>query len=511
MRALSRNVQVVREAILPLSDRMMTVQSDLAAYRRELASGDLLAVKTMVPRSHPFGLVLGLEKDLSAVRDRFPLDPTGARLASGLAKRLKALRRQTDLRSSLEARLKPAISNVLMAAPQARSNEELYEALARAFVAAVDQERREDAKQIQVELGTILERINREFSSMRKEFRQFIVRAEGNARRSEDWSTTLVVVATGAALLISILVVFWINRTVVPIQHLRAGTRRIARGDFALVSVETDDEIGQLAEDFNQMAIRLEERDRQLARQRDELARSERLAMVGKLSSQISHEIRNPLSSMGLNTELLEDELRDLGCVGDQGHTHEALTLTRAIRGEIDRLTNVTSQYLRLARLPHPKLELADLNSLISDLLGFMREELDRNRVTREVTLDPALTPFGFDPSQIRQSVLNLVRNAIEAMSPGGQLRVATVAEPGFARLEIADTGAGISSEALAKLFEPFFTTKPNGTGLGLALVREILHEHGGTITVTSTPEEGTCFTLRLPRRSVDATVSQEE
>ncbi len=505
IQSLRRNVQIVREGILPLSDSMGTVRSELKIYQEVLSLPDLNRVKGYLPRFRPFVHVRRLEGELVAVRDRFELDPTAKDLVALLADRLHALRMSTDLRRSLESRLEPAIGQVLSGSPNAHTNEELYDVLARAYVASVDQERRADARELQDEISTIVLRIRNEIAAIRREFRRFIVRIDETARTSEQRTGLEVGVMTGAALLVAIIILVWISRTVRPIQRLRDGTRRVALGDFALVTVQTTDEIGQLAEDFNRMAVQLAERDRQLARQRDELAKSERLAMVGKLSSQISHEIRNPLSSMGLNTELLEDELADLERAAGPGTAKEAQTLARAIRGEIDRLANVTSQYLRLARLPRPEFEVADLNALLTDLLEFMREELARKSIERLLDLDPELPPFPFDPNQLRQSVLNLVRNAVEAMDHGGRLTITTRREGAFARLTVADTGAGIAPGDLEKMFQPFFTTKASGTGLGLALVREILHEHGGAITVESTLTTGTTFLITMPIRRVEA------
>jgi signal transduction histidine kinase len=306
------------------------------------------------------------------------------------------------------------------------------------------------------------------------------------------------------ALGVSVIVLVWVSSTLKPIQALRRGANRVAQGDFALVTVPSRDELGQLAEDFNQMAMRLAERDRQLTRQRDELHRAERLATVGKLSSQISHEIRNPLSSMGLNTELLIEELELIEA--GQGSPAEAKALTRSIGAEIDRLANVTSQYLRLARLPRPDLQTADLNALVQGLLNFMREEMSRHRVAHVFEPDPTLPSFPFDEGQLRQCVLNFIRNAIDALTTDARssadearITVRTRLLGDVAELTVHDNGPGIAPENLARLFEPFFTTKSSGTGLGLALVREIVAAHYGEVRVDSQVGLGTTFTLTLP------------
>jgi signal transduction histidine kinase len=245
------------------------------------------------------------------------------------------------------------------------------------------------------------------------------------------------------------------------------------------------DEVGQLAAEFNAMAGALEERELRLIR-------SERLAAVGKIAAQITHEVRNPLSSIGLNAELLEEELRQ---------SPEAQKLAKAIVREVDRLAEITEQYLRFARLPRPRLESEELNHLVRSLLSFMNGELTARGITVESHLAAGLPPVGIDENQMRQALLNILRNGLEAMPGGGRLTVVTAAEPDHKMLtvRIQDTGPGISPEHQAKIFDPFFTTKQMGTGLGLALTHQIVVEHGGTIAVESAVGQGTAFVVRLP------------
>ncbi len=501
LRILRANVVTVREGILPISDKLSVMRRELRAFMDQLQSDKVPRVKSLLPRFRPFDQVRQLEELVDEIGRSFNIEPAARDMLAGIGTRLESLRTATNLRQTLESRSEPAVHKVLVDVQGAGSNERLYDALARAFVAAADSQRLNDARQIQDELSTIVLQILRELSETRREFRRFITRVDVAARSAENRTVLVIVVATVAAFVLVAVVLVWVAHTLRPIQRLREGADRVAHGDFALVDVQTSDELGELAEDFNQMAIRLAERDRQLARQRDELHRAERLATVGKLSSQISHEIRNPLLSMGLNTELLGDELDDLERVAGSGKAREARVLLGAIRGEIDRLTNVTSNYLKLARLPRPELSRADLNALVRDLSEFMRAEMQRVNVERVLQLDARVEPFDFDASQLRQSLLNLIRNGLEAMEGGGTLSLSTRRADGEVEISVADTGKGIPEEQHATIFEPFVTTKPSGTGLGLPLVREIVHEHGGTITVESRPGAGTVFRLRLPYR----------
>jgi two-component system NtrC family sensor kinase len=214
--------------------------------------------------------------------------------------------------------------------------------------------------------------------------------------------------------------------------------------------------------------------------------------MVGKMAAQIAHEVRNPLSSIGLNTELLEDELGD--------DASEARELCRAIHTEVNRLTEVTETYLGL-RGGKPKLAKESLNAIIDDLVGFVRNDLATRHVGLETELDPDDPTGNIDANQIRQCLINLVRNAADAVSAKGGGQVVVRTRGGRHRVEIAveDDGIGIANELLPRLFDPFFSTKEGGNGLGLALTQQIIQDHGGEIHVASRVGRGTTFTLSVP------------
>jgi signal transduction histidine kinase len=157
-------------------------------------------------------------------------------------------------------------------------------------------------------------------------------------------------------------------------------------------------------------------------------------------------------------------------------------------------------------RLPKPKRERLDLAALVSSVLEFSSGELAQAAIVVEVAATPGLPDVVADESQLRQALLNLVRNAKEAMATGGRLRVEVgEAGPDQVRLVLADDGPGIAHENLTKIFEPFFSTKVKGTGLGLALVQQIVSEHGGRIEVDCPPGGGTRFTILLPVGKPDA------
>jgi two-component system NtrC family sensor kinase len=293
----------------------------------------------------------------------------------------------------------------------------------------------------------------------------------------------LAVVVTGLA--ITILVVIALR----PLRRLRDGARRIAAGDYASRIVERGpSEVADLAREFNSMGRAVEERER-------ELVRSERLAAVGKMAAMITHEVRNPLSSIGLNTELLEDELTDVP------NADEARGLCRSIHREVDRLTAITEDYLAFARLPKPKLAAEPINPIVTALADFVREDLAQKKVQLATDLAAEHMIGEIDAAQIRQCLVNLVRNASEAVSAkgGGHVKLRTRRDGDCAAIEVEDDGVGIAPDMLPRLFDPFVSTKEGGNGLGLALTQEIVREHGGTLDVTSTLGSGTTFTLRVP------------
>ena len=332
----------------------------------------------------------------------------------------------------------------------------------------------------------------RELASLAMDLR---VRAQQTAFRLEDeesraiWAAlALSIVALVAGLGVAALA----GRTLLPLRRLAERTKEIARGDYQKrVPADGHDEIAELARGFNTMAAALDEREQQLVR-------SERLAAIGKLAAQITHEVRNPLSSIGLNAEQLDEELAELEGTG------EARTLARAIVKEVDRLTEITEGYLRFARMPSPRLEREELRVVVESLLAFQRQELEQKHVELVVEMPEVGCPLQCDEQQLRQALLNLLRNASEAMPSGGRLVVRLQVEDKGYLLSIEDSGGGIDAELLSRVFEPFFSTKQGGTGLGLALTQQIVVEHGGTIEVRSEAGHGTTFTLRMPASPTD-------
>lgn len=313
----------------------------------------------------------------------------------------------------------------------------------------------------------------------------------------EENAMQMALALGGLGLFVAGLAVAFVWRILRPLQVLRSRAREIAGGEYARrTGVSSRDEIGDLARELDAMAAALEERELRLIR-------SERMATVGRMAAQITHEVRNPLASIGLYAELLCDEL---------GSESEPRRLVESITSEVDRLTEITETYLRFARLPRPQLEAENLGELVASIVEFSRAELSNAGIRLEVDLGREPLEAAVDENQIRQALLNLIRNAREAMAAagvakvagmadlGGLLRVALRARPeGLVEIVVSDTGPGIRSENLPKVFDPFFSTKAKGTGLGLPLVQQIAVEHGGRIEVESS-DAGTAFHIVLPR-----------
>lgn len=240
-----------------------------------------------------------------------------------------------------------------------------------------------------------------------------------------------------------------------------------------------------------------------------QLASSERLASLGLLAAGISHEINNPLASITTCLDGLRRRLRGGQKPGLPSELSEYLEL---IRGEVERCRTLTERLKLLARKPRQARQLVDVNAVVHNTLTLVRYMADERSVRVEVTLAPSLAPILADESQVRQVILNVVMNALQAIEGAGQVRVWTRANEGGVEVEVADSGRGIETRDLHRVFEPFFSGRAggHGTGLGLFISKIIVDQLGGAIRVTSAPGSGTSFRVffpgsALPRAEVGA------
>ncbi|MCL2640222.1 MAG: ATP-binding protein [Phycisphaerales bacterium] len=246
-----------------------------------------------------------------------------------------------------------------------------------------------------------------------------------------------------------------------------------------------------------------EKRSRRIRRENERIARTNQLAEMGKLAAGLAHELKNPLSTLKLNLQLMEEDLADLP--GAQ----RSLTRLATLKKEADRLKQTLDDFLRFAGRIELRPENVSVNALVEDLIDFIHPQAQASKVRVLTALAPENPHSRLDPNLFKQALLNLLLNAVQAMSPwqrhpaddrgGGELLVRTIAAKEKIILYISDTGTGIPPENLPHIFDAYFTTKKNGTGLGLPTTQRIIEEHNGTITVQSEPNHGTSFRIELP------------
>lgn len=212
---------------------------------------------------------------------------------------------------------------------------------------------------------------------------------------------------------------------------------------------------------------------------------------------ELVHEIRNPLNSVSLNLQLIEE---DLAAIETQ-EANGVLTRTRRIRSEIERLNQILTDFRRFTGLPPLSLRESDIGALIEEVLEFTEPEAQsRNiKVVRELEDLPSIK---LDPDQFKQALWNLIINATQAMEKGGALTLRASALDGNIRIDVQDTGEGVSPDIADRMFDLFFHTKENGTGVGLAIVKRVIEGHGGRVDVDSAPNQGATFSILLPVNS---------
>jgi signal transduction histidine kinase len=293
----------------------------------------------------------------------------------------------------------------------------------------------------------------------------------------------LVLVSMASCLLFALVLILKLMR---PLLKLKESVDRIAdEGAEGTILTSSQDEIGTLADAFNDMLAKLRESF-------TEKERLTRLAATGELSATLAHEIKNPLNAIGSAAHYLKKNFRsDL--------VHEFATV---ISEEATRINKLTSNLLNFARPLRPDFKPADINELVLDTMNLLKEESEERGLRVESRLQEGIPGVLIDYNQMKQLLINLLLNSFDAVSEKGSIRVSTAAVNGDVLIAVRDDGSGIGTEDLQRIFNPFFTTKTRGTGLGLAFSRKVAMEHGGDIDVRSAPGEGSEFTIRLPAKT---------
>jgi two-component system sensor histidine kinase HydH len=219
------------------------------------------------------------------------------------------------------------------------------------------------------------------------------------------------------------------------------------------------------------------------------------LAELARLAGGLAHEIKNPLSTINVNLRLLSE---DLARRDDDEH-RRWLRRLRTVRNESDRLKTILDDFLRYAGKYELSMRPADLRRIVGELVDFFAPQADDARVVLRSALPEGRVPCHLDEDLLKQALINLMINAVQAMDGGGELLVQVAARDAQATVEVIDTGCGIPPDRLERIFDVYYSTKKGGTGLGLATTRRIIREHGGTIRLESEPGKGTRFVISLP------------
>jgi signal transduction histidine kinase len=295
-------------------------------------------------------------------------------------------------------------------------------------------------------------------------------------------------ISIGLALIV--LIAWYSRRVTRPVTNLADAALRVARGDLDFaVKIERPDEVGALAGTFNEMLVDLR-RKRELEEQ---LRRAEQSAVVGRLASGIAHEIRNPLNFINLSIDHLRAKFAPSG---EEAH------ILGMIKDEIGRLNRLVSDFLSYGRPARLKLRRLDVRALVGEIADLLAAQASEQGVRIKIQVESDReTTVEADAEQLKTCLSNLMINAIQAMPEGGGLTVTLRPTDEQMIIECADTGVGITGEALGQIFEPYYSTKETGIGLGLPLTKKIIEEHGGQIEATSEPGVGTKFTVTLPRQ----------
>jgi signal transduction histidine kinase len=232
-----------------------------------------------------------------------------------------------------------------------------------------------------------------------------------------------------------------------------------------------------------------------------EISRKERLSELGNLAATVAHEIRNPLNSVSMGLQRLKAEFSPAQEQEKNEYTH----FLNLMQSEVRRLNSIVEQFLSLARPLNLKREAIQVDDFLKELTTLAAQDARSSGVEIDLHVAPNLRPLPADPDYLKQLLLNLILNGVQAMPQGGTLTLDAGADKTHFQITVADRGGGMDSETLKKIFEPYFTTKPNGSGLGLAIARRIAEAHGGTITVESEPQRGSRFRVLLPYAAAEA------
>jgi len=298
-------------------------------------------------------------------------------------------------------------------------------------------------------------------------------------------------------------VVYLAFRFTKPVDELAAGAQQVAQGNLDVMLPETGTgEMGRLAQTFNQMVERLRE-NRKLE---ERLNEAEKLSLLGRFASTVAHEVRNSLNFINLSI----DQIRAKHVAvlpaqpGDERAARELQRNLVNIKDEVSRLNHLVNDFLAAGRQTPPHLAACDLWQTLRQAVALVEKQAHQQNVTLHIELPSEAPELNADAAQLKTCFLNILTNAIQAMPRGGEVRVTAACRtsngaPGSVEVRFADTGSGVPPEDREKIFAPFYSTKATGFGLGLAITRKIVEDHGGHIRVADGEGHGTVMAIELP------------
>jgi signal transduction histidine kinase len=308
-----------------------------------------------------------------------------------------------------------------------------------------------------------------------------------------------------AALLIGLLLSWWVSRRITrPVEELANGARDVASGRWDThIDVRGSDEVGQLAAAFNDMT-------RTLASQKEKLVQTERVAAWRELARRLAHELRNPLFPLQITVENLQ-RARQLGPKQFQEVFSEA---TATLKAELANLNSIVGRFSDFSKMPAPQFTRVNVNEVLRNAVRLFEPQftaVGKPSIATEFFLSESLPEIDADPDLLHRAFQNLVLNALDAMPAGGTITFKSSDAGESLRIEVADTGKGLTPEECSRLFTPYYTTKQLGTGLGLAIVQSVVSDHHGSISVSSEEGRGAAFRIDLPKRQSGVVVKARE
>jgi two-component system, NtrC family, nitrogen regulation sensor histidine kinase NtrY len=321
----------------------------------------------------------------------------------------------------------------------------------------------------------------------------------GSSRAEQVLLTRRIVmiaaIVAAAAMLVGLIVTLWVAARITrPIEDLAEGARDVATGRWdTRIEVHGTDDIGQLAIAFNDMT-------RTLATQKEKLLQTERVAAWRELARRLAHELRNPLFPMQITVENMQrakqlDPKQFLEVFNES---------TATLKQELANLNAIVGRFSDFSKMPNPQFARVNVNEVLRSAVRLFEAQFQaagKPAINTAFFLTEPMPEIDADAEMLHRAFQNLVLNALDAMPEGGTLTLRSSERAGNIRIEVADTGKGLTAEECSRLFTPYYTTKQHGTGLGLAIVQSVISDHHGTIAVTSDEGRGTSFKIELPQR----------